>query len=114
MIRQQQQAIGVMEPAQYDPNHADTMEMHNSAMTNVHRLNFPINDHLMVMMLIVASDLSEQQRRDITPNLTQRGVRMPDYTWNVITEAFSDLLCSTKTGIDDPNVRPSGGHLRGK
>ena len=66
------------------------------------------------MMFIVASDLSEHQRRDIMSNLAKRGIRMPDYTWNVITEAFRDLLCSTKTGISDPNVQPSGGHPRGK
>ena len=114
MIRHQQQAIGVIEPAQYDYNHPDAMEMYNTAMANVHRQKFPINDHLMVMMFIDASDLSEQQRRDITTNLTQRGIRMPDYTWTVITEVFRDLLCSTKNGISDPNVRPSGGHSRGK
>ena len=62
----------------------------------------------MVMMFIVASDLSEQQRRDITTNLTQRGIKMPDYTWLVITEVFRDLLCNTKTGMNDPNVRPHG------
>ena len=32
----------------------------------------------------------------------------------MITEVFRDLLCSTKNGISDPNVRPSGGHSRGK
>ena len=65
------------------------------------------------MMFIVASDLSEQQRRDITTNLTQRSIKMPDYTWLVITKVFRDLLCSTKTGINDPNVRPHG-QSRGK
>ena len=39
---------------------------------------------------------------------------MSDCTWNVITEVFRDLLCSTKTGINDPNVRPHGAHARGK
>ena len=67
----------------------------------------------MVMMFIVASYLSEQQRRDITTSLTQRGIKMPAYTWIVITEVFRDLLCSTKTGINDPNVRPPG-QSRGK
>ena len=39
---------------------------------------------------------------------------MPDYSWNLITEVFRDLLCSMKTGINDPNVRPSGGFRSGK
>ena len=38
---------------------------------------------------------------------------MPDYSWVVITEVFRDLLCTTKTGINDPNVRPHG-QSRGK
>ena len=74
MIRQQQGAVGIMNPMIYDPNHPDTLEMYNQAMAGVHRQKFPINDHLMVMMFIVASDLSEQQRRDITTNLTQTGI----------------------------------------
>ena len=105
MFAQQQAAAGNYNPIIYDPNHPDTLEMYNNAMAGVHRQKFPINDHLMVMMFIVASDLSEQQRGEITSNLTQRGIRMPDYSWNMITEVFRDLLCSTKTGINDPNVR---------
>ena len=113
MIHQQAQAAGNMNPPLYDFNHPDALDMYNSAMATVHRQKFAINDHLMVMMFIVASDLSEQQRRDITTNLTQRGIKMADYTWIVITEVFRDLLCSTKTGINDPNVRPHG-QSRGK
>ena len=41
MIRQQQQAIGVMNPALYDPNHPDTLDMYNAAMANVHMQKFP-------------------------------------------------------------------------
>ena len=59
MIRQQQQALGIMNPPMYDTYHPDTLDMYNSAMAGVHRQNFAINDHLMVMMFIVASDLSE-------------------------------------------------------
>ena len=113
MIRQQGAAAGSMNPPLYDPNHPDALDMYNSAMATVHRRKIAINDHLMVMMFIVASDLSEQQRRDITTNLTQRGIKMPDYSWVVITEVFRDLLCSTKTGINDPHVRPPG-QSRGK
>ena len=96
-IRQQQGALGFMNPMLYDPNHPDTLALYNERMAEVHRAKFPINDHLMVMMFIVASDLSEQQRREITSNLIQRGIRMPDYSWNLITEVFRDLLCSIKT-----------------
>ena len=28
LLRQQQHSVGVMEPAQYDPNHPDTIEMY--------------------------------------------------------------------------------------
>ena len=59
-------------------------------------------------MFIVASDLTEFQRRDITSNLTQRGIKMQDYSFELISEVFRDLLCSTKTGINDPYVRPTG------
>ena len=114
MIRQQGAQQGNMNPPLYDPNHLDAFDMYNGAMAGVHRPKFAIYDHLMVMMFIVASDLSEQQRRDITTNLTQRGIKMSDYTWTVITEVFRDLLCSTKKGINDLNVRPPRAHARSK
>ena len=63
-------AVGNHEQAQYDLAHPDTLEMYKGAMANVHRQKLTINDHSMVTLLTVASDLSEQQRRDVTSNLT--------------------------------------------
>ncbi|MHC4951460.1 MAG: hypothetical protein ACYTEU_10825 [Planctomycetota bacterium] len=97
-----------------DQYHPEILAMYNNAQANIHNHRFPIGNHLMVLMFLVASDLSEHQRKEITNNLTQKGIRMADYTWQNVTESFRDLLCSTKTGISDPNVRPMGVNTRGK
>ena len=85
----------------------DLAKGYNEGLRTNHSQKFPINDHLMVLMFTVAFDLTEFQRRDITSILTQRGIKMQDYTFELISEVFRDLLCSTKTGINDPYVRPT-------
>ena len=37
MVRQQQNAMGIMNPPMHDTNHPDTLDMYNSAMAGVHR-----------------------------------------------------------------------------
>ena len=95
-------------PVYFDPEHPDTLKGYNEGLRTKHRQRFPINDHLMVLMFIVASDLTKFQRRDITSNQTQQGIKLQDYTCELIAKVFRDLLCSTKTGINDTYVRPTG------
>ena len=59
-------------------------------------------------MFIVQSDLNEQQRERLTSHMTIRGIQVQNYTFEGLREAFIELFCAPRSGIDNPNYRTTG------
>ena len=73
-----------------------------------HQARSPIGDHLMSLIFIANSDLTEQQRERFTSHLALRNYAMRQYTLQPAQEAVKTLFANTKTGINDPSVRQGG------
>jgi hypothetical protein len=61
---------------------------------------------MVTMMFIIAADLSESQRERLVSTMSVRGVPLSQYTFEVISQVFREIFCTTKTSIADPNLRP--------
>ena len=59
-------------------------------------------------MFTVQADLSEQQRERLTSHMTIRGIHVQNYTFEALREAFIELFCAPKSGLDNPNYRTTG------
>ena len=70
-----------------------------------HVIQFPIGDNLFALMFTVQADLNEQQREILTSHMTIRGVQVQNFTFEGLHEAFIELFCAPKSGIDNPNYR---------
>ena len=96
-------------PNLFDPNAATSLETYNKTVVRPqHATRFPIGDHLLSLIFLANSDLNEQQRERLTSHLALRGMMMRDYSLRIVQESFRTLFCSTRTGIGNPQVRPSG------
>jgi hypothetical protein len=96
-------------PIFHDPAALLTMDHCNTDYVRpAHQRRFPIADHLMTLIFLANSDLSEQQRERLTSHLALRGIMMPDYTLELKFTPFRTRFTSTKTGISDPSIRSGG------
>ena len=96
-------------PQPLDPTLQSNMDFYNNNFVKPrHRNQFPIGTHMMSLIFLANSDLSETQRERLTSHLALRNVLMRNYNLDVVFEAFRSLFTSTKTGISDPSVRHGG------
>jgi len=72
---------------------------------------FPLGDNLMGLMLVAMADLNEAQRLSFTSATVTRSLKIPKYTFDIITEIFIELFCANKTAFNNPflNSRSGGG-----
>ena len=67
--------------------------MWNAQQVNNHEKLFPFCDHLISLMFIVASDLSDTQReRDLQFSLSLRGIDAPAFSFEAVRTTFQELL----------------------
>ena len=68
-----------------DPDSPETREGWNVTQVKTHERLFPFSDNLTTLMFIVASDLSEAERRRLTSSLSLLRIRLKQsgqYLWN--------------------------------
>ena len=73
-----------------------------------HEEQFPISDNLFALMFTVQADLNEHQRERLTSHMTIRGINVQQYTFEGLREAFIELFCAPKSGLDNPSYRTAG------
>ena len=73
-----------------------------------HEQQFPISDNLFALMFTVQADLNESQRERLTSHMTIRGTHVQNYTFEGLREAFIELFCAPKSGLDNPSYRTTG------
>ena len=96
-------------PEPFDPTLQSSMDYYNNTYVKPnHRGHFPMGNHMMSLIFLANSDLSEQQRERLTSHLAYRNILMRSYTLDIVFAGFKTLLTSTKTGISDPLVRHGG------
>jgi len=83
------------------------VERWNNNQRRVHRDRFPLSDHLVSLMTIVQSDLTEQQRERLTSHLAIKGLPLRNYTFDLTRSAFLELFCAPRSSLDNPSFRPS-------
>ena len=96
-------------PIPFDPTLQSTMDYYNNVFIKPnHRGQFPMGNHMLSLIFLAHSDLTEQQRERLTSHLAYRNILMRNYNLDIIFEGFKTLFTSTKTGISDPLVRHGG------
>ena len=69
-----------------------------------HQLDFPLSDNLMSLILLVQSDLNEQQRERFVSSMNIRQIATPQYTYLQVKQLFLELFALSRTGVADPNI----------
>ncbi len=77
-----------------------------------HARLFPLNGNLMALLFLIQSDLSEFQRERFSQYMMVQHVQMQDYTMDRIRDEFKELFILTRTGWDNPHLRPHQGGPR--
>ena len=76
-----------------------------------HLQKFPLSENLTVLIFIVVSDLTEQQRERLQSTLAQNGLRVENYTFQPVNDAFRELFCAPRSSLENPSLRVNGqGH----
>ena len=83
------------------------LERWNNKKRMTHGDNSPLSDNLFTLMAIVQADLTEQQREMLTSHIAIRGVPLHNYTFDLITTAFLELVCAPRSSLDNPSFRPA-------
>ena len=79
-----------------------------------HRQRFPLSDHLLALIFLVNTELTESQLQQLNQHLEGKNVRMRNYTLTAVQEAYKTLFASVRTGIGNHMVRPRTSRTRGK
>ena len=96
-------------PIPLDTTLQTTMDYYNNQYIKPnHRGRFPMGDHMLSLIFLANSDLTEQQRERLTSHLAYRNILMRSYTLDIIFGGFKTLFTLTKMGISDPLVRHGG------
>ena len=74
-----------------------------------HTNAFPLSDNMLTLFFIIQSELSEGQRERLVSSLSLRGIQLPQFTYELVKAQYYDLFITTRTNLQDPNIRPSGG-----
>ena len=64
---------------------------------------------MITLFFIIQSELSEGQRERLVSSLSLRNIQLPQYTCEIVKTQYYDLFITTRTNLQDPNIRPSGG-----
>ena len=72
---------------------------------NIHRL---FHCHI-TLVFIIQSELTDSQRERLISAMSLRGVQLPQITYEAVKAQCHELFITTRTNIQDPNIRPSGG-----
>ncbi|CAE7470064.1 unnamed protein product, partial [Symbiodinium sp. CCMP2592] len=99
--------LGLQEAAERDTYAARYFETWNKERLDNHRRAFPLNDNLLALLFLVQSDLNEMQRERLVTALTNQGHRIETYTYPVVRQTMFDQFSTTRTGLQDPNIRHS-------
>ena len=91
-----------------EPSTQETRNRWNVNQVNIHEQIFPFSDNLTTLMFIVASDLSQAQRKRLTSSLSLRRMNVPAYTLEAIRTRFLELFCTPKSSMENPSLRVSG------
>ena len=79
-----------------DPGALDISNMWNAKRVNNHEKLSPFCDHLKSLMFIVASDLSDTQRKRLTIHLSLLRMDVPAYTFEAVRTTFQELFFRPK------------------
>ena len=91
-----------------DPEDDATLKEYNDRnVIPAHRARFPLQANMKALMFLVSAELSEDQRGRLLSTLIQRGIRVPDYTIQIVQDAYRELFRNTRTGFTDPMLRRS-------
>ena len=97
------------EEPEEDPDTILLRKLNEKAM-KAHLTKFPLGDNLMGLMLVAMADLNEAQRLSFTSATVTQKLKIPQYTFDNITEIFTELFCANKTAFNNPflNTRTGG------
>ena len=68
---------------------------------------FPLGQHLLALMYLVLSNLSESQRERLASYMATRDLDVPDYTVDILRAAYIELVCAPRNSLADPSWRTS-------
>ena len=68
------------------------------------------SDNLIAQFFIIQSELSDQQRERLISAMSLGNISLENYTYEMMKTQYHDLFITTRTSIQDPSIRPSGGN----
>ena len=90
-----------------DARSEETFNHWKNEQSNRHKAKFPLGDNLYTLIFIVISDLSEAQRERLQSTLSLKSLRVEDYTFEPVRDAFVELFCAPRSSLDNPSLRAS-------
>ena len=70
-----------------------------------HGNKFPFNESLLAILFIVNSNLDEAQRSTINANLSMRRIEMHEYTFDLVSDLYVELICGPRTSMANPYLK---------
>ena len=81
---------------------------YNENRRQAQRMAFPLGDNLLALTFVSLADLTQDQRNTPTSIMTHRGRTLDQYNIQELRDLFLEMLCATKTAVDNPMMQPSG------
>ena len=85
----------------------ERLEACRNQMLEAQRRLFPLSDNLFALVTTVLSDLNEMQRERFASTMALRGLRIQQYSYDIVREIFIELFCAPRSSLDNPNLRSS-------
>ena len=77
-----------------------------------HRGAFPFNANMCGLTMIIQAELTEPQRERFMSILTMRNLDISDFNVTQVRGVFMDLLCTSRSSMENPQLRASGPEVR--
>ena len=85
-----------------------SFRIYNENRRQAQRMAFPLGDNLLALIFVSLADLTQDQRNTPTSIMTHRGRTLDQYNIQELRDLFLEMLCATKTAVDNPMMQPSG------
>ena len=94
------------------PDNLEVLRQYLTGTQTRRRDAFPLSDNLLAQffIIIIQSELSDQQRERLISAMSLRNISLENYTHEMMKTQYHDLFITTRTSIQDPSIRPSGGN----
>ena len=80
----------------------EVAEQYRGVLRRRHQNAFPLNEHMLALIMVAQADLTEVQRERFASSMSLRGLNVQQYTVQAVRDMFIELFCAPRSSLENP------------